>query len=126
MKGFNNYLRTQGDPDSQLSHPFDDPNFGEALRSLDVEFKILAVGKPPENYPYPERPPIHFRGRIILAHDDEMNEIEAPNANMLGTVSMTTDGEIRWSFVSDLLSKVSSSMLIQQKTSGEDGHVVWR
>jgi len=106
---FNQYLRSRNDPDAEeVVNPFNSPEFNEALRSLDVEFKVLAFGEMPESYPYPDRPPIHFRGRVVLSEDEALNPIAPNDANMVGTVTMTGDGEVRWSF-----------------TSGEEGHAVW-
>lgn len=101
FKAFNLFLRTRNNPDlEELPDPFTDPNFGEALRFLLIEFKILAIGNVSESYPYPNRPPVHFRGRIILHEDAEHNVVEAQESNIVGTVTMTGDGEVRWSFVS--------------------------
>jgi hypothetical protein len=88
-----------------MSNPLSHPEFSEALRSLDIEFKILAIGKVPDSYPYPDRPPVHFRGRVILAEDDDLNPIEAQDSNIVGTVTMTGDGEVRWSFVSSNIAR---------------------
>jgi hypothetical protein len=99
--GFNQYLRSRDNLDEEtVPNPFDYPDFTELLRALQIEFRILAIGKVPESYPYPDRPPVHFRGRIFLAQDEEMNPIAALDSNIVGTVTMTGDGEVRWSFVS--------------------------
>jgi hypothetical protein len=105
--GFNQYLRARNDPDERnLINPFEHPDFNEALRSLDVEFKVLAYGTVPDTYPYPGRPPIHFRGRVVLSEDEDLNTMAAHDANMLGTVTMTGDGEVRWSFVRKLCQRL--------------------
>src|ERR1700753_920736 len=100
ITGFNQYLRTRDDPEAteKIDNPFHDPDFGEALRCLDIEFKILAIGKVTETYPYPDRPPVHFRGRVIVDQDDDDGPGDAQDSTIVGTVTMTGDGEVRWAF----------------------------
>lgn len=64
---------------------FDDPNFVEVFRSIDVKLRVLSTEADPD---HPTRPRIKFGGSI----DQE--------ATMVGWVRVTPDNQIRWHFKS--------------------------
>ncbi len=64
---------------------FDDPDYEEVFRYLDVQFKV--TGSTP-NPLFPTRPTISFVGDVRGIY------------MMEGTISMTAEKEVRWRFVS--------------------------
>lgn len=64
---------------------FDDPDYEEVFRYLDVQFKVTKYTPNPQ---FPSRPTISFSGDIRGVY------------MMKGTVSMTTEKEARWKFAS--------------------------
>ena len=85
------------EPGLESEDPFIRDDFTEALRAIRVEFRVITLAPTSPEDPYPKRPPIHFHGRLVfsLGEDEFLGE-----PMIVGTVSMTADGEIRWQFVS--------------------------
>ena len=66
---------------------FEDPDFREVFRSLDVE---LCLTKTEPDPAHPATPILHFFG-----------EMQGPSSStMTGRVRMTVDNQIQWHFVS--------------------------
>ena len=79
---------------------FEDPDFREEYRALEVKLYVTRTDKDPE---HPTRPVISFFG-----------EMQNPSTStMTGRVKMTKDNQIQWHFVNYSLRMSSIAWLIK-------------
>jgi hypothetical protein len=93
---------------------FENPDFSEVFRSLDIEIRVLETNHD-ENHP--SRPRIHFAGTM------------GDQSTMNGWVQMTPDDQIRWHFVRAIRLSSQCRFIIftqTQQVSGEQGMAIWR
>ncbi|KAG6830573.1 hypothetical protein H0H92_016024 [Tricholoma furcatifolium] len=72
-----------GNLDSSI---FDDIDYGEVYRTLNLDLKLVATTPDPKN---PKRPIIHFAG-----------EMPDTTSTMSGRIEMLADGQVQWKFIS--------------------------
>ncbi|KAG6902628.1 hypothetical protein C0995_014234 [Termitomyces sp. Mi166 len=81
------YNETEPDADGNLDKSiFEEADFGEVYRTLNVTLKKVSCTPDPRN---PKRPAIRFVG-----------EMADTTSTMTGTVQMTADGHVQWQFIS--------------------------
>jgi hypothetical protein len=93
------------------------PRFQEVFRSLTFKLYVVKVeNRPSESI----MPVIFFEGTV--------EENQHPGiSKMMGTVTLMDDGQVRWSFVSDVIHLLGSYVLtFLEQTSGHTDSMMWR
>ena len=94
---------------------FEDPEFREVFRSLDVNFYLKRVEPDPA---HPTTPVLYFFG-----------EMQAPSTStMPGRVRMSVDNQIQWHFVGcilKVLKKCLNWVFFLVQVSGDQGDAIW-